>query len=362
MRYFNRLWHIAGIVSFSMMAGCGTGTSDEVEPELPAWLSESSDESGIDEPDFGSLSATSAGDTLQPGDRFPLRKVVDQELTQTSLSGAPAISRSRLEVLFTLSVVDVSADQTRLNVRYDRVQYQHDVGDDHVSYDSTRPPLTIPVAVRPYHNMVNHGFSFWLGADHRVVSVEGLTEFLNHCLLDVPPEQRQQVMLNLGNSSGASGISSFVDVSIGLLPNQHELVLGETWDQTHLVQHPVAMQVNETYTLTRIEQDVAQVDIRGTISPASPASAVDAGHGASVRVTGGATTGNCTVSRDTGLPMESHMDRTIQMSVTMAGMLEFQQQKRVTTTVESISPNATSQAAIRPSDSPNRSETGPLLR
>jgi hypothetical protein len=57
-----------------------------------------------------------------------------------------------------------------------------------------------------------------------------------------------------------------------------------------------------------------------------------------VTVKGGRSQGHCTIFRDTGLPKESRVERIVDMTVQMAGGIEFDQQKRTVTTVEAYPP------------------------
>ena len=322
-----------------LLAGCQKGTGmNKAEPELPDWLTE--DAKGSTNPQaeaiFDQLQQANLGLNLTAGDRFPLRKVVEQELSQDSLSGLPQVSRSRLEVMFAISVADRQADRTKLDVRYERVKYTHDVAGEHANYDSTNPPQNVPLAVRAYHDMVGEGFSFWLGADNQIVEVEGFTDFLNRCLRNVPETHRQSVILGIEAGSGETGIANFVDNSIGLLPYGNEQTPGDSWERTLHIGRPVPMHVRNVYTLKELTQDTAVIDIRGSIAPSTTMSSIEDGSGVRVSVTGGETLGRCTVFRDTGLPRESRVERNVQMSVMLSNSLQFNQRKRVTTTIESF--------------------------
>ncbi len=270
---------------------------------------------------------------LKPGDRFPLRKVVRQELTQSTLTGTPSVSQSELEVMFAITVQEVQAERVKLSVRYDRVRYSHDIAGERVAFDSISAPLEVPVAVRAYRDMIGDGFSFWLGENNQIASVEGFTDFLRRCMRNVPEELRSSVMLGIEATSGEDGIANFVDNSIGLLPPGSARRPGDTWSQPRFVSRPIPMQIENDYTLKNLTAGEAVIEIRGAISPANVGSAQS--EGVKVRVVGGSTQGTCTVYRQTGLPRESHVERVVDMIVTMAPV-EFRQQKRIVTTIESF--------------------------
>ncbi len=334
-----------GVVAL-MICGCGKAGVDEGEPELPAWLTDSEDEPAADDgtitlasaqtPTAPALDRAQLQLSLTPGDRFPLRKVVEQELKQSSLSGVPQISRSRLELLLAITVEEVQAEYKRLRVRYDRVRYSHEVAGELVEYDSAAPPAQIPQAALAYHGMVNDGFAFEIGADNQIAGVIGFRDFLERCLRHVPADQRQRVMLDIEANSGEKGIADFVDNTIGLLPADVDKVLGDSWEKSRHIGRPIPMQIRTVYTLKGLNDSFADVGISGTITPSTTLGR-SAGGDPSVRIVvqGGHSQGHCTLYRDSGLPKESHVERVVDMTVQLAGGLEFTQQKTTVTTVES---------------------------
>ncbi len=279
---------------------------------------------------------------LKSGDRFPLRKIVEQELIQDSITGSGNRIKTRLELLFAISILDKVGDRTKLSVRYERVKYSHRIGEETLMYDSTRPPQVVPVALRAYHDMVGDGFTFWIGAENQFVAVDNFTEFLDRCLRNIPESQRDNVLLGIEAGSGESGIANFIDNSIGLLPYSGEYHLGDTWERPGHIGRPVPMHVSNTYTLKQVDKDLATIDIRGKITPSTTMTAVDEKTGVRVTVTGGETKGTCTIFRESGLPQRSQVEQNINMTVMMTGALQFKQRKHVTTTIETYPVSSTS--------------------
>ena len=323
-------------------AGCGSDEG-EAEMELPDWLSETeSDESAENDADDSTATAPALDRAalklaLNPGDRFPLRKVVEQELKQSSLDGQPQVSRSRLEMMLAITVDDVRDGRTLMRVKYDRVRYSHDVAGEPLEYDSTAPPAQIPVPVLAYHGMVGDGFAFWIGSDNQIAEIVGFREFVERCLSHVSPDGRQQAMRDIEASAGEKGIADFVDNTIGLLPYDQQKVVGDSWERTRRIARPIPMQIDTTYTLAAFNDDTAEVTVGGAITPSTTLGG-DAHDDSSVRitVTGGRSSGRCVLYRDSGLPKESRVERIVDMTVQMAGGIQFDQQKRTTTTVESF--------------------------
>lgn len=338
-----------------LVTGCGDAGDEAGAPDLPDWLTEDDSPTEFEEstettPTAPALNRAALQLTLQPGDRFPMRKVVEQELKQASLSGTPQISRSRLELLLAISVEDVQPDHTQMRVTYDRVHYSHEVAGELVEYDSNNPPAQIPQSVMTYHGMLKDGFSFVLGADHQISRVIGFREFIERCLQHVPENQRQRVMLDIEASSGEKGIADFVDNTIGLLPADVDKVLGDTWNKDRHVGKPVPMQIQTTYTLKDLSNGLATVSIGGEITPSTSLGQSASNENVRITVKGGHSHGQCIVFLDSGLPKESRVERTVDMTVQMAGGLEFEQQKHTITTVETFPSQSTqpTKTAIQP--------------
>lgn len=288
---------------------------------------------------------------LKAGDRFPLIKTVDQQLLQAWGEGS-ALSTSRLELRLAISVDEVKAGRTRLNVRYDRVRFEQDLAGEKLVYDSQSPSNPVPAHAAIYQGMVNNGFSFWLGPDNKIMELVGFEQFLQRCVQHVPANQREEVLLQLTATTGDEGIANFVDDSIGLLPykagqegQETAVRVGETWTQQRQFSRPLPMFVTQSYTLREMNEQTAEIDITGTIAP----SAVYGPAGEqNVRLTvrGGHCLGNCTVDRQTGLPVQSRVERLLDMTVHPASGPEFQQRKQIVTTIRAFPSQGTTQPAI----------------
>jgi hypothetical protein len=281
---------------------------------------------------------------LKVGDRFPLRKVVEQELTQPSADNTLATSRSRLELLLSLEVEEFK-DPTKLpandprsgfkrfSVRYHRVRFERQLSDHTVRYDSAQPPSRIPAEALGYHGLVNNTFQFWMDADNQIKEMVGFDAFLDRCLDHVPEDRKSQVRTLLAANSGADGIANFVDDSLGILP-KNAVREGDQWTRSRNVIQPVPMRVETRYTLRSVAPAVADIEIVGSVFPSvtfRPAETAD--RDLSLNILGGQVFGTCQVDRRTGLPIESRLQQEMRMRVTIAGGIEFDQRKITTTTV-----------------------------
>ena len=286
---------------------------------------------------------------LQPGDRFPLLKTVTHTLQQASPQGW-ITSRSTLEMLMTVTLeevpprdhrqpeLDARSGQKRWQVTYHRLRFSQELpGQSRVEYDSIAPAGPVPPVAMGYHGLRNNGFGFWLGPDNQILELVAFDQFLIRCLQDVPAEKRQQAAAALIFPTAADAIASFVDDTVGVLPATaiHE---GDTWMRDRHVAHPVPLHISSKYTLRQNTAGMADVEIQGTISAPVPHGSINQPmRDVRVAVRGGKSQGTCILDRLTGLPVESRVEQTLEMTARMPDGSEFDQHKTTLTTIRSLS-------------------------
>lgn len=313
------------------------GCSSEVEkpaeePKLPDWVSDA----GVNadgSPSYANLSLK-----LKQGERFPLRKVIERTVTQDVPGSGAQTHQLRIELNLGMTVEEVSEQGTRFGVRYSRIVYSQKSPGDSFEYDSDRTTGELPLSIRAWAAMVGDGFSFSVGPDNQIAGVTGFKEFIDRCLSTVPKEHRTEVMLSIESSSGENGVADFVDNAIGILPADAERTPGEFWTRTRHVGRPVQMDIESTFTLMSLTEDLAVVKIAGEIIP-STTIAANVGQGPqAVRMTvrGGSTSGECTLYRESGLPRQSRVEHNIAMEVQLAGGERFNQKVHGVTTIEAF--------------------------
>ncbi len=353
MRILN--WWILAAVSTGLTCGCGD--SDEADTNQPVASTLEGVEPEISSPqpapprNVAQTPSAILRLNLQPGRRIPLLKTVQQTLIQKMPQG-DIVNRDWLEMLVTLRLEQMTEDGRRkLSVHYERVRYQNEIGGQTVSFDSDRPADQLPAVMLPYRGLVDNGFAFWIGPDHRILEPVGFADFLKRCIRDVPPAQREQVLNAFANST-EEGVANFVDDSIGYLPlADHPVVEGETWTRERSLSRPVPLFIRNHCSLSRLTDQIADIDIAGTIATTRTfgEQTGDKNGEVQVIVRGGHAHGTCRIDRETGLPLHASVKHLLDMAVRQADGREFVQQKITTTTVrlfpEQSTPNTN---AIQP--------------
>jgi hypothetical protein len=286
---------------------------------------------------------------VQTGDRFPLLKTVTHVLQQASPQGW-VTSRSTLEMLMTVTLeevhqsdhqqpeLDPRSGQKRWQVTYHRLRFSQELpGQSRVEYDSIAPAGSVPAVAMGYHGLRNNGFGFWFGPDNQILELVAFDQFLVRCLQDIPAEKRQQAATALIFPTAADAVASFVDDTVGVLPATaiHE---GDTWMRDRHVAHPVPLHISSKYTLRQNAAGMADVEIQGTISAPVPHGSINQPmRDVRVAVRGGKSQGTCVLDRLTGLPVESRVEQTLEMTARMPDGSEFDQHKTTLTTIRSLS-------------------------
>ncbi len=357
---------LAWMALILLSTGCNksTPTDDEAALDVPEWMTSGAEESqskkshsGAAEqpnedplPEQGTTALRPRRDPSEPrgelklqlkqGEQFPLKKQVVTTLVQTASDGTVQEVQTELRLLMAIQVEEVVNGRTRLGVKYNRVEFEQTIDGQKLAYRSTNPPAQIPIAAQAYHDMVNDGFSFWIGKDNQINEVVGFREFLERCLANVPPSQQKQVMLGMEAGSDENGISDFVDNTIGLLPFGQDVTPGQEWTRHRSVTRPIPMIVQCKYTLQELSDTEAVVKITGDIIPSQTINKVNHTQNDDINVTvlGGSTVGQCVIFRETGLPKESYTERVVNMTVDLGDGFAFEQTKTVQTRVEAFPP------------------------
>lgn len=310
---------------------------------------------------------------LKVGTRFPLFKTVEQRLRQLSPNGGRTIeSTSQLTMKLAITVEAIEQGVKRLGVRYQQVRYEHDIAGEKVSYDSALLPKTIPYAAWVYHGLVDNGFSFELGADNRIVQVHDFDAFLKRCVRHAPANQQQELLTRLAATQEDEGIANFVDDSVGMLPynaddlNSNATVkVGASWRKNREITRPIPMTINTAYRLGEINDRYATLELFGHIVPAhiQHVSNLVQHAGATERMTlrGGHCFGTCTIDRDSGLPIQSHVTRRMDLTLELPTGAKFDQIKEIVTTIRTF-PEQGAPASTVQDVAPSRSPTARMAR
>ena len=274
---------------------------------------------------------------LQPGDRFPLIKTIEQHLIQRS-EQFPATAHTRLELTLAITVDQVRSDAILLSVRYSRINYSHDINGSRLEYDSAIHQSGYPRDAEPYAGMVNNGFSFWVGRDNKIRELVGYQEFLQRCVQNVPVERRQTMLAEISNRFGDDGVANFVDDSIGLLPydasvdanSATRVAVGDVWTRETRLMQPATIYLTSTYRLVTLDAETAEIEISGRIASGETVPTADS---SMLKISGGHSMGKCTVDRRTGLPLDVTVTRFVNMLITLPGGQTVPQDKQIFTRI-----------------------------
>ncbi len=277
---------------------------------------------------------------LKIGDRFPFAKTVEHRLTQTDKEGSQ-VSASRAEILMSLGVDNVLADgRKQISVRYHRIRYEQNIRGKRIAYSSDQPAEQVPQEAILYSGLVNNGFSFWIGPNNKVIEVVEFNDFLQRCLRNVPPQHQQDLQRQLVSTKREGYIASFIDDSIGMLPNESNVTppdvafeTGAVWElEPQTCETPIPMVTNTRCVLKERSTDSAEILLTGRISATPNQFTIHDSEGDfKVHVKGGHSSGVCRIDRRTGFPTDSRIQRAVEF------VMELPDGQRVQQTKETIS-------------------------
>ncbi len=335
-------------------AGCGEGPSGGSGPptlavrspvETPTPVASPQPAKSPEPPSAAPVETFDLALRLTPGMRFPLLKTVRQTLVQGAAAGgsdAPTAGWSELELLMGITVEEVTADgRMRLGIRYNRVRYLQDVAGRRFEFDSRKPAENLPAEATVYAGMAGDGFRLWIGKDNRIADMIDFDAFVERCLKNVPPEHRDRVTSRIAQTSGDESLANFIDDSIGLLPYRANhgatAAVGDVWRRERPFVRPIRLFLTEECTLAAVDDKAARIDVAGRISASKafgPAELLATELQVAVR--GGHSFGRCVVDRATGLPVESEVERLIDLRVRTPEGKEYDQTKRVVTVIRAF--------------------------
>ncbi len=366
------LWSLSGCGWFGSKSA--DSESDEAIPELGEQAKPSQSRAAENK----KITTENLELRLKVGDRFPLIKTVEQRLRQQSPgSGSPTTSSSKLEMTLAITVEGVDQGVKTLGVRYQRVRYEHDIAGEKVSYDSALFPKKVPDAAQIYHGLLDNGFSFELGADNRIVQVQDFESFLKRCVRHAPARQQNELLMRLVATQEDEGIANFVDDSVGMLPYNiddlnagGDVKVGTSWRKNREIVRPFPMSIDTAYRLANINERYATLELFGKIQPARIQHASNtiqhAGATESMTLRGGHSFGTCTIDRESGLPIQSHVSRTMNLTLELPTGAKFDQTKDIVTTIRTFPEQGSSATATRsvtpssvPASSASRSGSRP---
>lgn len=369
-----------GLLLLIALTGCNAFSSSTEEAwdeeffaaEEEGGASPNAPNSSAGEPAAPAASGTFAGPNesslklaLRVGNRFPLSKTVDQRLTQL-INGQVSVSTTHLELLLALSVLAERGTDRQIGVQYQRVRYAQEIDGQKIEFSSDYPPSSLPPEVAGYAGLAGNGFSFWLGADNRVTRLEGFEEFVGRCALHVPESLRTGLQAQLLADHGPDGVANFVDGSIGLLPigDAARIQVGSGWElPAQRISQPVPIEINSRCLVQDIAPDATKIAIMGTIQPGTQPIRPIGASDMQVLVRGGQVSGLSRIDPRTGMPLDSQIDRFLEMQIQLADGQTIEQRKEMTTRIAAFleQPPMSAGAPSAPSRLERVSQSQPLL-
>lgn len=280
--------------------------------------------------------------SLNVGDRFPYSKSVEHRLTQVDQEGT-RVSTSRTDVNLTVVVDRILPDGRKLmTVHFQHVRHAQDILGKRIVYSSDATGEPIPQEALLFAGLANNGFSFWIGSNNKILEIVGYGDFLRQCLRNVPEPSRTIVRQQFDPTKGLEGVANYLDESFGLLPLNEDLkhpgtavAKGAIWElDPRYCDTPIPVVTNTRCILKDLASDSAEILMTGRISGAQDDVVMhDSSGDLKIGIKGGNCTGACRVNPQTGLPVKSQIQRSLELVIELPDGSRIQQNKDTLTTL-----------------------------
>lgn len=276
---------------------------------------------------------------LRVGESFPMLRSVTQTLTQ-NLPDGRKVTHSTLQAMLTLRIEELTADgRRRIGVRFDRVRYMSELGDEPIDFDSGLPQAGLPAEAQPYRGLAENGFSFWTAPNGAVLELVGYGDFLRRCVRDVPPDQHDRVLQNLAGLESGEALATLVDDGLALIAPSADTsapAAGNQWLYRRRMIRPVSVLLDARCTVAAVNEPSVEIDMAGTLNPAAAYEQLGDREPVQVSARGGRSVGHVTIDRRTLLPLQSRVEHYVDMLVQPPDGEPFEQRKHIVTSLQAL--------------------------
>ena len=261
---------------------------------------------------------------LKPGDDFPYRKTITQQVSQDRLDGTHE-SRTSVEIEMNLRVINVLPDDAiDWSVTFTSVKYRREKPDGTVEYRSASSPNGHPPEAALYAGLKYSGFKFQQNTREGTFVIDHRDAFLKHVLRFLPALKQKTLLKNYLSHSHEKTIALFVDESLGQANLVSEKKVGESLDWTYDDFDPVPFRQRTVFEIGAKQNRKTSVEIRGRVIPTSVSSTTGRQQ-IQCSIIGGVAEGAFQVDDASGLPEKKSIQREITMRVSLPDGRRFLQ-------------------------------------
>jgi hypothetical protein len=216
---------------------------------------------------------------LQPGEAYRVRFSTEQQIHQ-SMQGQSLDTEQRIGYEYNYSIRSAdAAGNTWIDVVYTWVHFEQETVLGSVLYDSDNPPAQIPPGAEGFAALLGNGFSMLVTPQGEVLEIEGIEAMYDQMLeaMDFPdPATEEQFRQAIQQQFGEDALKQQMNGASFEFP-QEAVQVGDSWTVSTETTAVMPMAMESTYTLRRVEGNVATVEMRSLISPNPDAGPVDFG-------------------------------------------------------------------------------------
>ena len=203
------------------------------------------------------------------GQRLTLTTAVAQETTRT-WNNQERTSKETTSTTWALKVLGVDDDGTAtVEVTLGAIAMKSDGGRMSYEYDSANPPDEMPRAAAPYAAVVGKTFTMKLTSGGKVTGFEGVDALLKAAQDAIPDEGRGRGRWGrdrMAATFSEDALKQTMEGVFGFLPGE-AVAVGGSWTRTVDADHGVPVLAEEKYTLTKLEEGTATIELEAKLKP-----------------------------------------------------------------------------------------------
>lgn len=257
---------------------------------------------------------------LKKGDVFTIETTTDQ-LIQQDVMGQKQEQTQVTTFINRYEVTESQDDLYTMKVTYTDVYVSMKTPMGDMEYDSKNPPADISPALQGFAGLKGSYFTMQLNHKGEVKKVEGVDEMLDKMInnMDIPSDDmRAGIKENMKTQFGDEALKSSMERSMAIYPDK-SVKKGDSWKKNTSMSMGMYADIENTYTLTSIEGNKANVKVASVVSSMEDNKGMEIGGMKIFYEVGGKQVGVIELDIQSGLTRSSSIDQDLSGTVRLEG-------------------------------------------
>lgn len=243
------------------------------------------------------------------GEKYNMEMVTDTKVTQSYMGQDMKINMKY--IVDALYDINASGSNKALSMTYDKIIMDMDMMGQNIEMNSESPDSTNPQN-QSFRALKGATVTAIIKSDGTVIDVQGAEALIDRLgNADGPAKE------GLKRLVGKDAIKSIMEGSFKIYPDK-KVKVGDSWTSITAIESPYKMSSNNTYTLNKVENGRAYVNVTSATSTNGPQKMNANGMEMSVDLTGDAT-GSIEMDLGSGMPLKTNVIQNLKGKMEMMG-------------------------------------------